>query len=105
LATIAAAGSAGGEFFTLGMFSLIDAIVDQPMENVMATLPLSQSIKDALVRRKGPLVGYLALVECYEKGQWPLVSRLAKALKIEQSRLPAIYLQSVEWADTLSESE
>jgi len=105
LAATAAAGAASGEFFTLGMFSLIDAIVDQPMENVMATLPLSQSIKDALVRRKGPLVGYLALVECYEKGQWPLVVRLAYALKIEQSLLPSIYFQSIEWANTLSEPE
>lgn len=105
LAATAETGAASGEFFTLGIFSLIDAIVDQPMEKVMATLPLSQNIQDALVRRKGPLVGYLALAECYEKGQWPLVVRLAHALKIEQSLLPSIYSQSIEWANTLSESE
>lgn len=103
LAGILKKGSPSAELFTLGMFSLIDAIVDQSMESVMASLPLSHDIKNALIHRKGPLAGYIALVECYEKGHWPWVARLADALEIEESRLPALYLQSVEWVNTLTE--
>jgi EAL and modified HD-GYP domain-containing signal transduction protein len=94
-------GSAtASELFTLGIFSLIDAILDQPMEKIMRELPLAEEITHALVHRKGALMGYLGLVEFYEKGQWPLVSRLAAALNIAESKLPEFYRQACQWANT-----
>jgi len=56
------------ELFTPGKFSLIDAILDQPMLKVMNELPLVDDIKTALIERKGRLIGYLLLAETYEKG-------------------------------------
>ncbi len=94
-----------GELFTLGMFSLIDAIVDQPMARVMKELPLSESIKNALSDRRGELIGYLALVENYEKGLWALVGRLAEALKIPSDHLEEAYRKACAWANTFSEPE
>lgn len=93
------------ELFTLGIFSLIDAIVDQPMQEVMSLLPLSEPIKQALAHRKGPLIGYLMLAETYEKGQWDPMSKVAQVLKITESQLPAIYLQACEWSNKLMEPE
>ena len=95
------AGISSEELFTLGIFSLIDAIVDQPMEEVMTLLPLSEPIKEALSRRKGPLVGYLVLAETYEKGQWDYMSKVADVLKIPENELPAIYLQACDWSNKL----
>jgi len=94
-----------GELFTLGMFSLIDAIVDQPMARVMKELPLSESIKSALCDRRGELIGYLALVENYEKGLWALVGRLAEALKIPSDSLTEAYRKACAWANTFSEPD
>ena len=37
------------ELFTTGMFSLIDAVIDQPMAEVMAKLPLSKNIINAIL--------------------------------------------------------
>jgi EAL and modified HD-GYP domain-containing signal transduction protein len=93
------------ELFTLGMFSLIDAILDQPMDKLMDELPLSSRLKNALVHRKGELVGFLALAEYYEQAIWPFVSKLATALNIAETHLPSLYLQACEWANTVSESE
>jgi c-di-GMP-related signal transduction protein len=87
------------------MFSLIDAILDQPMERVMSELPLAANIKNALVHRKGPLVGYLALIEYYEKGLWGLMARVAGALNISQDLLPALYNQACCWADAFPAAE
>ena len=89
------------ELFTLGMFSLIDAIIDQPMETVMENLPLSENIRMALTKRKGQLVGFLTLVECYEKGMWAFVGRLTDVLAINETSLPAMYAQACEWANTI----
>ena len=88
------------ELFTLGMFSLIDAILDQSMENVMKELPLSNDIKTALIDRKGRLVGYLLLVETYEKGQWDQMVKVAQIMKIQEEKLPELYLEACKWSNT-----
>ena len=105
LGTLAGARGASGELFTLGMFSLIDAIVDQPMTSVMKELPLSERIKNALCYRRGELVGFLGLMENYEKGRWALVGRLADALNISRDKLPEQYLQACRWANTFPAPE
>lgn len=90
------------ELFTLGLFSLIDAILDQSMEKVMAALPLSDNIKSALVHGNGELIGYLRLVESYEKGQWDQVVDIAQALEIDQQHLPERYLAACQWSNTFN---
>ncbi len=87
------------EMFTLGMFSLIDAVIDQPMDKILGELPLSSQIKHALVNAKGRLAGYIELVRSYETGQWDRVSRLSQALKLDGNAIPALYLQACQWSD------
>ncbi len=105
LARVAQTPGTPAELFTLGIFSLIHAILDQDMERVMRMLPLSVSIKNALAHQTGALIGYLALVEYYEKGQWGLFDRLATALKIPKNEIPALYRQACQWADAFTEPE
>ncbi len=87
------------ELFTLGMFSLIDAVIDQPMEEILAALPLSNPIKHALIGAKGRLAGFIELVRAYEAGRWDRVSRLSRALKLDENTLPRRYLQACQWSD------
>ena len=89
------------ELFTLGIFSLIDAIMDQPMQQVMKLLPLSDTIKQTLIQRKGRLIGYLALVEYYERGQWEYIDRITAALKVNAEHLLQIYTQACRWSNDL----
>jgi c-di-GMP-related signal transduction protein len=105
LASVATTPVPPAELFTLGMFSLIDAILDQDMQQVMRALPLTTNINNALVHRTGVLIGYLALVEYYERGQWALFDRLAAALKIPKNAVPTLYCQACKWADAFTEPE
>jgi EAL and modified HD-GYP domain-containing signal transduction protein len=89
------------ELFTLGMFSLIDAIVDTTMQDIMERMPLSPNLKQALISLKGPLSPYLALVRAYEKGEWPLVSKLAAAMSVDEKGLPELYRQACEWSHSV----
>ena len=93
------------ELFTLGMFSLIDAILDQPMSKIMDELPLAEDIKSALTERKGRLIGYLLLAETYEKGQWRQMQKIAKIMNIPDEKLPVLYLQATQWSNTFTDSE
>lgn len=99
LGTDAHENTSPAEMFTLGMFSLIDAVIDQPMDKILDQLPLSSQIKRALVDAKGRLAGYIELIRSYETGQWDRVSRLSQALKLDGKTLPALYLQACQWSD------
>lgn len=91
------------KFFTLGLFSLIDAIMDETMETLMSKLPLSEEIKDALVLGKGVLGEYLRLLESYQKGSWAEVSEICRRIALPENRLPECFLDSVAWAESLAD--
>jgi c-di-GMP-related signal transduction protein len=96
-----AQGASGdaSELFTLGMFSLIDAILDQPMDQIMDQLPLNQNLRTALAKRTGPLVPFLLLAESYERGDWVAVTECAAQIEVTEKELPPLYTQACQWAN------
>ena len=90
------------ELFTLGLFSLIDAIMDASMEDLMSQIPLSSNIKEVLISRTGDLSGYLSLVESYERGNWGEIEEATNIMGINQDDLPRQYMESLSWADSLN---
>ncbi len=90
------------ELFTLGLFSSIDAILDDSMERIMARLPLSENIKRALIKGDGELINYLNLAKCYEKGDWAGFMESGKEFKIKEDKLPGCYLEAISWADAIT---
>lgn len=90
----------GGEgqpdsFFTVGLLSILDALSDAPMDEVLATLPLAEPIKEALRDRTGPPGRALAAALAYEHGQWDEV----RALGLPAGAARAAYVDAVTWAD------
>ena len=96
-----AIGKDGSELFTLGLFSFIDAILDDEMGNIMENLPLSESIKKALTGGGGELADYLTLVSCYETGDWAKVASLAAKAGLNEEKTPECYMDAVAWADSI----
>jgi EAL and modified HD-GYP domain-containing signal transduction protein len=92
------------ELFTLGLFSLIDAIMDRPMAVLMKELPLAETIKNALVKGDGNYGDILRLISNYEQGRWDGVDGVAERLGLDGSKLPDYYTESVAWADSLSKA-
>ncbi|MDY0163147.1 EAL and HDOD domain-containing protein [Desulfobotulus sp.] len=89
------------ELFTLGMFSLLDAILDEPMERILEKLSLSRNITDALLHAKGPLFPYLALAIAYEQGDWDAVPAAVAAIQVPETLIPGLYLEACEWSRNL----
>lgn len=92
----------GSELFTLGLFSLIDAIMDQDMKDLMKKLPLTESIKMALTNGQGKLADYLRVAASYETGDWKGFEEGTKKLGIAQEVVPELYLDALGWADSMS---
>lgn len=85
--------------FTIGLFSSIDAIMDQPMESVLKALPLSSEITEALLENEGLLGELLDIVVRYEQGDWKNIGRVG----FEPSELGTHYFESMLWARGLFE--
>jgi EAL and modified HD-GYP domain-containing signal transduction protein len=86
------------ELFLLGMFSVIDAILDRPLAEILKDLPLSDEIKDALSGKPNRLRAVFDYTLAYEKADWDSVSEMSSALGLDESGIPAAYLAAVHWA-------
>ncbi|WP_299014579.1 EAL and HDOD domain-containing protein [uncultured Photobacterium sp.] len=95
---------AGNQAFLTGLFSLLDSILDQPIEELINLLPLSEEIKQALVNQTGQLGLILLLMEAYDTANWENVSRFSKELAINETSVADLYLESVKWT-TLFEQQ
>jgi len=54
----------------MGLFSTIDALLDKPLAEILAKLPLAEDIKQALLGEKNQVRDAYELVVCFEKGNW-----------------------------------
>ncbi len=61
------------QYFTVGLFSILDGLVDQSMDDIIPTLPLEREIRQALLNRQGSLGMTLDCVLAYERGDWDTV--------------------------------
>lgn len=86
----------------MGLFSSIDAILDDTMGNIMSKLPLSENIKSALIEGKGELKNFLELSVCYERGKWERFTELIKELKLSDEIFPGIFFEAFSWADAIT---
>ncbi len=85
---------ASSVFFT-GLLSLLDAILRQPMNQVVKDLPLSVSIKDALLKRSGPFGIYLLMMKAYEQADRKSISKYSRSLGIETDQVVRCYMDSL----------
>ncbi|MBB1347511.1 HDOD domain-containing protein [Pseudoalteromonas sp. Hal273] len=92
--------SQSGEAFLTGLFSLLDAILDQPMSLLVEKLPFPDEIKTALLGDKNTLYYILNVVKAYETGSWWALEQAVLLLNIDSAILPPLYQQSVDWADS-----
>lgn len=86
--------------FVVCLFSTLDAMMDQPLEAVLETLPLSPDIVDALLRRQGPYSEALEITLAYERGDWDSLEGHAEI----DGSVSAIYLEALEWAEETARS-
>jgi c-di-GMP phosphodiesterase len=86
-------------FFLVGLFSVLDALMDQPMAQIITELNLTSTISDALLNYEG-LAGFILKgIKAYENGDWATV----KTLNIPDEILTNIYLDSIKYTTLLSQ--
>ena len=90
-------GVFGPELFLMGLFSVVDLILNKPMDEALALLKVSKNISKALVSHDGPFVDVLDFIQVYEAGDWQEVSRLLLINDMSIDAVYEAYLSSLEW--------
>lgn len=85
------------DFFLMGMFSLIDAFLDQPLAYILSQLPIAVDIKRALLGKESRFKDVYQMAVSYEQGNWEKALRLAKRLKLEEQEIIDVYLESLDF--------
>ncbi len=82
-------------YFTAGLLSIIDALMDLPMQDVMQQLSLSEELQNALVHQQGDIGHTLFNVIEYVQGNPSAI----KSSDHNMGDLTETYLQAMQWAD------
>lgn len=85
------------DFFFLGLFSLIDAILDRPLADVLTGMPIADDIKDSLLGKDSFCRNLYECVLAYEQGAWERLPLLASRVGVDESETPALYAEAVQW--------
>lgn len=63
-------GTSADGFFTVGMFSALDVLMEQPLDKIVSRLPLSENIRAAILERNGVMGEALSCALAMERAQW-----------------------------------
>jgi EAL and modified HD-GYP domain-containing signal transduction protein len=89
-----------GTYFTAGLLSMLDALLDKPLEQIVSQMPLSAELELALMTGDGDIGQVLAAVIAYERGLFE--ESMIKGL--QPGDLWEIYLKSLEWTEIAKHS-
>ena len=82
----------------MGLFSTIDAMLDQNMAEALEGISLPNSITDTLIKNEGVLLPIFKMVGYYERGEWDAAFELARQVNLNEDTLFDAYMESVKWA-------
>lgn len=85
--------------FLVGLFSLLEGLLDQSMTDIVKQLPLSNEVNDALLGKNIEMNNYMTLVRSLESALWLNVIKQAKILNIDQKQLHVLYNQAIVWGN------
>jgi c-di-GMP-related signal transduction protein len=93
-----------GKAFLMGMFSLLDALIDQPLDEALRSVDLGRDVTEALLgvgEADNSLAQLHELILHYEQGNWDAVEQIARHCNIPISATGDAYLDSAEWAQEI----
>lgn len=85
------------ELFLLGLFSVMDIVLNVPLPEALSRVNVSKDISEALINHKGELAGVYDFILAYENADWQEVGRLLIVHNIDTNTIYKAYTESVTW--------
>ncbi len=93
------------KLFMLGLFSLLDAMLDTNMKEIVEHLPVDNDIKAALCGANNHYASWISLAQAIENSNWDEVGIRAKKLNLLPGTVAVSYQHAFSWADSFFTSD
>jgi EAL and modified HD-GYP domain-containing signal transduction protein len=90
------------DLYMTGLFSLLDAMLDCPMPEVLDKLPVNSEVKESLLGNNTTCLRFLRFAQAFEKNQQAQCEQFQEQLGISDEQLQACYLEAVKYANHLA---
>ncbi|HEV7968996.1 MAG TPA: HDOD domain-containing protein [Candidatus Acidoferrales bacterium] len=101
LAPLAGMAGHANDLFLMGLLSVMDAILDQPLDSILAELRVRTELKDALLAQTGSYWQLLEIAIAHERADWERVSALVLRTGMNEEQVSALYVAAVDWSTDL----
>lgn len=87
------------ELFLVGLLSVFDALLGQPMSRILSTMHLPENVRAVLLESEGPYTRLLMLAFSVERGRQEQVGRLSQLLGLSQEQVQRSSEAALAWAE------
>ena len=90
-------GAKSSELFLMGLFSVLDIILNVSMEEALNRVNVSKDITEALMRHKGEFAEVYDFMLAYENADWQEVCRWLIVKSVDIDTIYKAYMEAVCW--------
>lgn len=90
-------GDKSEELFLMGLFSVLDVILEKSMEEALDMVMVGDEIRDALTKGQGPYATLYDFMEQYENANWQEVSRQLLLVDVSIDYIHDAYVNALKW--------
>ncbi len=89
------------DLFIVGVFSLLDAMLEMPMDQALEKLNLTDAVTEALLHRTGVYGPFLQLAEATEGANVEKIRELAESLVMDPEMVNKCHIDALSWTEGL----
>jgi c-di-GMP-related signal transduction protein len=93
-------GAPPDELYLLGLLSLLDVLLETPIERILEALPIDPEMKSALLGKPSRRLCSLSLVRCLETCDWTECEAVVRSAGMNEDAVAGLYVEAVRWASS-----
>ncbi|GGB53412.1 diguanylate phosphodiesterase [Oceanisphaera marina] len=87
--------------FICGLFSLLDALLERPMIEILPHLSVSEPVQQALLEQKGQLGFLMGVMQDHEQANWPMLQQRLDFVHVSEEDSNRFYEEAILWSKHL----
>ncbi|BBD09750.1 EAL and HDOD domain-containing protein [Desulfovibrio ferrophilus] len=87
--------------FLLGLFSMLDALLGMPMDEILQNIPLDEEVKKALMGDESRYGALLGLVGAYERADWDSAKAILEQFNLQPEKADKNYVEAMTWTQDI----
>lgn len=90
------------DLFLMGLLSVVDALLDRPMEQILASVPVAAGVREALTGCSNRFRNVYDTLLAYEQADWNKLSAVTNTFPSVETHVPGCYLTAASRANVVA---